>query len=229
MGEAVLKQLYVRSMQTIGSLPLVNALYYTPPQRPAADDPAFKTWLASLGAIYHLDRMVALDIPWWNVEATRAVADWLKARPGARVFEYGSGASSIWLARRAAMLITVEHDPQWAPNVARHLAGFDHAELIVTDPDPASGLPRADYVGAIAGFDPFDLIIVDGRRRNACLAAAVQHLRPGGMVLFDDSGRTRYREAIARCGLTEQRFHGRSYCVPYPDHTSLLTQPAGAA
>ena len=51
---------------------------------------------------------------------------------------------------------------------------------------------------------------------------ALPHLKPGGIVLFDDSGRNRYRAGIAACGLKEKHFYGRSYCVPYPDHSSIL-------
>ena len=67
-----------------------------------------------------------------------------------------------------------------------------------------------------------DLIVIDGRLRAACLAAAMSALRPGGIILFDDSGRARYRGAIAHCGLAEEHFRGLSYCVPYPDHSSIL-------
>ena len=43
-----------------------------------------------------------------------------------------------------------------------------------------------------------------------------------GCILFDDSGRRRYRAAIGDCGLVEKHYFGLSYCVPYPDHSSIL-------
>ena len=64
--------------------------------------------------------------------------------------------------------------------------------------------------------------MVDGRRRTECLAQAIPFLKPGGIVLFDDSARRRYRAAIADCGLKEDWNYGRSYCVPYPDASSIL-------
>ena len=67
-------------------------------------------------------------------------------------------------------------------------------------------------------------VVVDGRQRAACLEQALPKLRPGGLILFDNSGRRRYRQAIAGCGLEEQHFFGRTSCVPYPDHTSLLSR-----
>src|SRR3546814_16419215 len=57
--------------------------------------------------------MIALGLPWWNVAATREVAEFLRARPKARVFEYGAGASTIWLARHAAGVWSVERHSEW--------------------------------------------------------------------------------------------------------------------
>jgi SAM-dependent methyltransferase len=176
-------------------------------------------WLASLLAIHDVARMVQLDCPWWNVAATRHIVAFLRARPNARVFEYGSGASTVWLARRAKEVISVEHDQRWMGKVHALLRGFGNASLLNRERDAGA------YSAAIDEFPgTFDLIVVDGRDRTACLSHAVTRLAPGGIVLFDDSGRRRYRTAIAACGLKERRFFGRSFCVPYPDHTSILAR-----
>lgn len=145
------------------------------------------------------------------------------------MFEFGSGASSVWLARRAGTVTTVEHDRDWAASVERALAPYPNAHLVVAGFDPKGPAAEQPYVQAIAADSdhaPYDLIIVDGRRRNDCLTAAIPHLKPDGMILFDDSGRDRYRSAIEGCGLVERHDHGLSYCVPYPDHTSLLARSA---
>ncbi|MBJ3777350.1 class I SAM-dependent methyltransferase [Acuticoccus mangrovi] len=183
----------------------------------------FGRWLASLGAIYHLQRMIALDIPWWNVDATAVIADFLTCRPDARVFEYGSGASTVWLARRAREVLTVEHDALWASDVAVALSGRDRVRQILAGSESDDVGPS--YARSIEGHGLFDLIVIDGRHRADCLAAAVPHLAPAGLILFDDSGRARYRPAIANCGLIEMHYFGLSYCVVYPDHTSILAAP----
>lgn len=181
----------------------------------------WKRWFASLFAIYDTDRMIALDLPWWNVAATRTIDAFLKARPGARVFEYGSGASTVWLARRADTVTTVEHDGDWLEIFARQTVGHANVDLRHR---PINSRPDG-YVRAIDEVDgQFDLVVIDGRHRAACLAQAAGRLKPGGIVVFDDSGRRRYRTAIEASGLTETRYFGRSYCVPYPDHTSLLSR-----
>lgn len=182
-----------------------------------SDPYGWSRWAASLLAIHQPERMIALDCPWWHVGATRAVAAFLDSRQGARVFEFGAGASTAWLARRASEVISVEHHAGWSERLRPLLTRFDNARLWHRE------LADGAYVGAIVEAGGlFDLIVVDGRQRIACLERALAFLKPGGIVLFDDSGRRRYRLGIARSGLSERRFFGRSYCVPYPDHSSIL-------
>ncbi|MCR2835032.1 class I SAM-dependent methyltransferase [Parerythrobacter lacustris] len=179
----------------------------------------WRRWAASLLAIYDTGRMVELDLPWWNVAATREVERFLAARPGARVFEWGAGASTVWLARRATEVISVEHDADWLGKFEVQTEPFDNVRLM------HRSIETSSYVDAIAECsDPFDLIVVDGRQRVSCLEKAKARLVPNGAILFDDSGRSRYRAGIESCGLNERHFHGRSFCVPYPDHTSLLVR-----
>lgn len=208
------KRLYSSSAQALAALPPLEQ-FLTRAQ--GEDAYGWRRWAASLLAIHQPQRMIRLDCPWWHVEATREVAAFLAARPGARVFEYGSGASTAWLARRAGEVISVEHHADWHRLLSPLVAEFRNAQLWQRE------LEGQDYVAAIneAGGQ-FDLIVVDGRRRIDCLTHALPHLKPGGIVLFDDSGRNRYRAGIAACGLKEKHFYGRSYCVPYPDHSSIL-------
>ena len=51
----------------------------------------------------------------------------------------------------------------------------------------------------------FDLVVVDGRARVACLQHAAKRLAPGGIVLFDDTQRPRYRAGLEGSGLQVQR------------------------
>lgn len=182
-----------------------------------SDPQGLTRWTASLLAIHQPERMIDLDCPWWHVGAAKNVAAFLEAQTDARVFEFGSGASTAWLARRAQQVISVEHHGGWCERLRPLLSGFGNIELVHRD------LSNANYVNTIAEFGgEFDFIVVDGRQRIACLERAKPFLKRGGKILFDDSGRNRYRQGIKNAGLIEQHFFGRSYCVPYPDHTSIL-------
>lgn len=208
------KRLYSSTLQAIAAIPALEAFAHR-----AREDDAYgwRRWTASLLAIHQPVRMIALDFPWWNVAATRKVAEFLAARADARVFEYGSGASTAWLSKRASEVISVEHHAGWHEALGKLIA--DRANVRLWHRDLAGDA----YVHAIAeAGGQFDLIVVDGRRRVECLNAALPYLKPDGIVLFDDSGRRRYRAGIKACGLVEERHFGRSYCVPYPDFSSIL-------
>lgn len=196
-------------------------------------------WAYSLTKVHDSLALAALDVPWWTYGSIAAVSAWFEARPRpVRVFEYGSGASTLWLARRADEVHSVEHHREFGEMMTGELAGLGHVTLRVIEPVVSShpvvpsgkeghgGLDFAGYVAAIDQVDgDFDLVVVDGRAREACLARALSRLADGGIIVFDNSLRRRYRKAIEASGLVEQRFFGLTPTLPYPECTSLLRRP----
>jgi len=195
--------------------------------------------LRTLFAIHDVEDLVALDQPWWTYGAIDAVEQHLTALDGrARVFEYGSGASSVWLGRRSASVHSVEHHAGFASVMRRVLAetGLDRTVTLIEVPAVASDAPVVpsgrrgedglDYADYVAGIDAvpgeFDLIVVDGRARVACMQAAARRLAPGGITLFDDTQRPRYKAGMAGSGLHVQRIGGWVPSLPYPRETSVL-------
>ncbi|HEX2195594.1 MAG TPA: FkbM family methyltransferase [Actinomycetota bacterium] len=127
-------------------------------------------------------------IPWY----TYAFIHFLEPRlqPTHRVFEYGSGNSTRWYARRSAGVVAVEHDEDWARRIGPLLA--PPSEVLTRRSDD-------DYVGAIAGRGPFDVVVVDGieRLRPACARAALDELSDDGVVVWDNSDRAEFEEGMA--------------------------------
>ncbi len=235
------KRGYVKGMR------LVRGIVNPPGTEGAAIPPRdhrYRHWFHSLLAIHDIDALIRLDVPWWTYDAIARVEDFLKARPGARVFEYGSGASTVWLAKRAGEVISVDHDAGWIDFSRPRLAELGNAtvELVaadaVTDADPHyhSGKPGYNgtsfrsYVDSIARWPGhFDLIVIDGRARSACLGKAVDRLADDGMIVFDNSHRGRYRKAIHECGLEAVVTRGLVPSLPMPDQTTLLRRRQPAA
>lgn len=208
--------------------------------------------LRTLLAVHHAEDLVRMDLPWWTYDAVDAVDGFLAARGGtARVFEYGSGASTLWLARRAGSVDAVEHEPAWAARVRELLAttpGLRCAPVVhvphvpvvagTQQPEVASaapsgqGLDFAAYVRAIDGVDgEFDLVLVDGRARAEVLRHVLDRVSPGGLVLLDDAQRRRYRAAVdeaASRGWHVRRTRGATPCQPLPRETVLLSRDPAA-
>src|SRR5690606_6006755 len=154
---------------------------------------SFRFWLGSQFAVYDALQLARMDVPWWSFPAISAVDQWLAQRKAVRAFEYGSGASTAWLARRCASVVSAEHDRDFMGLVAAHLAA-DNVELRLAEPVPSeeplassgrrgnANLDFATYVDAI-GEDVYDLIVVDGRARVACLERALRQLADDGVIV----------------------------------------------
>jgi hypothetical protein len=134
--------------------------------------------------------------PWIAPDAVRFCERQL--RPDMRGFEWGSGRSTIWFARKLGHLTSVEHDVVWHAWVrsqiaARELGNVDY-RLVTLDhapeePTRPSYEPSPAYVRAIesAPDGSLDLVVVDGHYRQACLRAALPKLKRSGWLLLDNS------------------------------------------
>lgn len=129
-------------------------------------------------------------MPWAAIDGLRQIV-----RPGIRVFEYGAGGSTIFLARHGAEVWTVEHDPGWGGRVAERARdlGLSSLQLQMIAPEDGEvegfesdvadyeGKNFREYVQSIAAFKDghFDLVIVDGRASNSCVRACLPKIRGG--------------------------------------------------
>ena len=102
---------------------------------------------------------------------------------GKDVFEYGSGNSTLFWARRARRVVSVEDDERWVASLSQRLPA-NCTMLLESDLRPYPDVIRR-YPGG------FDIIVVDGpargRTRFRCAQAALEHLRPGGLIILDNS------------------------------------------
>ena len=196
-------------------------------------------WVRSLFSLYDINDFVRLDLPWWTLDSMSLVDDFLAHRPHTRVFEWGSGASTIWLAKRAGEVISVEYDPQWAAMMTPLVGPC--TRIIHTPATPSStpevpsqmwghkNLDYRDYVNAIDLVEgQFDLIVIDGRARSACLDKAVPRLTDDGMIVFDNTNRQRYQPALTSVAgdLTGTVTTGLTPSLPWSTETTLLRKTA---
>lgn len=134
------------------------------------------------------------DGPWLSEAATLLLDNWLK--PSDRGFEWGSGCSTTWLARRVSRLVSVEDNPAWYERVRQMLAGAGVAgkvdyRLIECGFTEQSEPEAHPYAGAIEEFpdEHFDFALIDGNVRLLCMRKALAKLRPGGLLILDNANR----------------------------------------
>jgi Methyltransferase domain len=178
----------------------------------------FPEWFSS----FRLGRaLIGQAKPWIPFEA----ADWLQRylNRNRKVFEWGSGGSTIFLAERAGQVFSVEHDRKWHELVSKaladrgitncsdqlhepkpivgNLAAADQSQIsrfIYDDYDPGATLD--EYVRAIDAHPDrsFDLVLVDGRVRTECIQHALPKIKPGGYLMLDNSNNADVVEIIRK-------------------------------
>ena len=145
-----------------------------------------------------LARRTPIDVgrPWISYSAT----DWLAGhlRPTMRVFEYGSGGSTLFFSSRVAAVVSVEDDSSWRELVLARLADLGRKNVEIRHCPFDFKQPRdfaaSQYVGAIRDGAPWDVIVVDGQdwtfnERPVCFAVAEECVAVGGAIVVDDSWR----------------------------------------
>ncbi len=158
-------------------------------------------------------------VPWIAYPAI----DLLGARIGGdvRVFEFGCGNSTLWWARRAASVHSVEHDRGW----------YDRMSKVVPDNVRLEFVPLeygGKYSRQVQEGGPYDVVVVDGRDRVNGMRNAPGNLTPRGVVILDNSDRAEYAEGmqfLEASGFRRLPLRGLAPIVTYVTETSIFYRP----
>jgi predicted O-methyltransferase YrrM len=182
-------------------------------------------WLRYPAARLRAKRGTTPQRPW----IVPAAIGWLRRRIRSNwaVLELGSGRSTVWFARRAGSLISLEDIEFWHGQTRERLeeAGLSNVDLRLMEveefPREVASLPE----GA------FDLVVVDFLEaptvnRIDCIRPAMKKVRPGGYLLLDDSDRPGYAEAFElMADWRFRRFTGVKDEWPEACETGLFRRP----
>ncbi len=102
------------------------------------------------------------------------------------IFEYGSGASTIFWGRNASKVVSIENDEDWYNLIKNKIT--DNTELKF----------RGDITKFIESINEdnksYDIIILDGgSNRYECALKSINKLNRGGMIILDDSDNLYYK------------------------------------
>ncbi len=132
------------------------------------------------------------DLPWLTQTANEILHSYLK--PTDTGLEFGSGRSTIWLAKRVSQLTSVEHNPEWHQYVQnmlkqQNITNVDH--LFAPRDKANSEAENSDYVRNAERFpnDTLDFVLVDGIYRDFCARASMPKIKPGGVLIIDNVNR----------------------------------------
>ena len=107
-----------------------------------------------------------------------------------KVFEYGAGYSTLFYERYVGEVHAVEHQKKWLDILSEYSSG--KASLIYHSLSEEDSYEKSCLEKGIK----YDLIIIDGRKRNECIKYAIQSLTEQGVIILDDSEREKYNNGI---------------------------------
>lgn len=163
--------------------------------------------------LYYFFRKKYTPSPWLSPAATLFFDQYLNKSH--RMAEFGSGLSTVFFAERTGEIISIEHFEPWYEKVnalfkEKGLDAIDYRlikmdEQIESDKELEQQMQSTcqqfqlmaaykNYYNALAKEEDssLDVILVDGRARPECVFSSVAKLKPGGLMVLDNSERRRY-------------------------------------
>lgn len=138
-------------------------------------------------------------LPWWSFESI----DWVKQNlsQSSRVFEWGSGGSTLFLSKYSEEVISIENNEKWLRETKKKLDlnKIKNVSLLKKSLNLSSEnhFRECNYFKALSNH--FDLIVIDGEdafgpdtvwsSRETCFDRAEKWINPKGFILVDDSWR----------------------------------------
>lgn len=135
------------------------------------------------------------EIPWFSFGAI----DYLESHlpPDSVVFEWGGGGSTLFWAKRAKHVITVESSDEWADRLTQVLSVKGITNVTVLrhpfDPSDKAGFEDSVYLNCVDDYKA-NVFVVDGyeadvQLRPICFSRAEDRVEKGGIIIVDDSWR----------------------------------------
>ena len=159
-------------------------------------------------------------IPWYTYPAIEYLAQFDYSK--LKIFEFGCGYSSAFWAERAEKVVSIEDKTDW---FEKWKDEFKYKNLDIRWRDEGEGYEAAIFEDG----EKYDVIVIDGKRRTECAAAAVKALADGGMIILDDSDRINTSEEYVKAvkilrekGLLQVDFYGFCPMNCYTKATSVF-------
>jgi len=142
---------------------------------------------------FRCNQPVALEIPWFSYKAIDFLESFLK--PNMKVFEWGTGGSTLFFARRCCSVCSVEEDEKWLLATQDRIVKQSLTNVEAVFLNMQDGFNEIRYAQAVhQGNREFDVICVDGREfspqsRILCFYEAEKMIKAGGIIILDDAQR----------------------------------------
>ena len=157
-------------------------------------------------------------LPWYTYPSI----DFLKYRnfDGKIILEFGGGQSTLWWAKRAKHVVTIEGDKKWyekirdkmPDNVHLHHASIENREINVA---------QVNDVLESEEYSTYDVIVIDGLYRYEMITIAIRLMAEDGIIICDNAEGYGFYEGFKETTLNRVDFFGNAPGVVLPHCTSI--------
>ncbi len=135
--------------------------------------------------------------PWFTSEFLKELSKWDMSEWN--ILEWGSGYSTLWFAKNCKSLTTIEHSEEWGAAVKETLKRMGRSNVsLKIRPGRIRPGKKGEEVGDNGTNTPYvdaasednkkyDCIVIDGVHRNDCAFKAIEHIKPGGIIILDNA------------------------------------------
>ena len=182
-------------------------------------------WREEFAIERSINEKICLDkndnpLPWYTYPAIEYLSQFDYGKKN--IFEFGCGFSSLFWAKRANRVISIEDNLKWFEKWQKE---FNEENLDIRWRDEGEIYENAIFEDG----NKYDVIVVDGKRRWQCAEAAVKALAKGGMIILDDSDRINTSEEyvkavdfLKKADLLQVDFYGFCPMNAYTKTTSVF-------
>lgn len=159
--------------------------------------------------------------PWWTLPCYEFLIR--KDLTDLSVIEFGSGASTKFLASRVKEILSFESDPKWHENVSKFFIENDVKNVnlqLIKDEEEAQSIRQLDE-----DFSYADIFIIDGFNRNVVCEHILKNCSEDAIIIYDDFDRSEYnisRDLLTKSGYKAIEFWGLSFGSPNLNCTAIF-------
>ena len=147
------------------------------------------------------------SLPWMSYNFIEFISH--KLQPHHEIFEFGSGSSTLFFAKRVKKVTAIESNKKWHEIMQIKLreANITNVELILMD----DALENSEYENYAKNLGRFDFVFVDSLKRFECVKNSLDAIKADGALILDDSERKNYQKIftfLAERNFMQQDFVG---------------------